>query len=83
MLGELWNHACPPYPPLFAAEEYDYFRKRQSKAVKLPNPARFRKLHLKTDIAIAKSQELNISEVLAFKISRVTAFSAQTMLGPL
>ena len=59
MLGELWNHACPPYPPLFAAEEYDYFRKRQSKAVKLPNPARFRKLHLKTDIAITKSQELN------------------------
>ena len=59
-----------PTPPLFAAEEYDYFRKRQSKAVKLPNPARFRKLHLKTDIAITKSQELIFPRFLLSKFHR-------------
>ena len=67
-------------PSLFAAEECDYFRNIQSKAVKFPNPARLRKPHHKTDVQIAVNR---ISEVLAFKISRVTAFSAQTMVGPL
>ena len=57
-------HGHPPPPPTFAAEEFDYFRKRKSKAVKLPNPARFRKPHLKTGIKIAGNR---MFEILAFK----------------
>ena len=50
-LGEPWNHVHPA--TLFAADENDYFRNRQSNTVKFPNTARLRKLHLKTDIQIA------------------------------
>ena len=39
-------------------------RLRKSKAVKLPNPATFRKLHIKTDIKIAGNR---IFQILAFK----------------
>ena len=66
VLEEQWDHEWLFPPPHFSLQSKLIIseRLRKSKAVKLANPATFRKLHLKTDIKIAGNR---IFQILAFK----------------